>query len=267
MADLSTSATTEETTTTPAPGSPEYDAAMAAKFDKNQVGEGGTEETGPEAKEERPSWLPEQFKTPEDLAKSYAELRAKMDKGEKPDTAATNQAIEQATEKLEANGVDLQSMSDRFFANGERLEEADYAELEKHGFSRHIVDGYIQGQVAVRDNVRLAAFNLVGGEDAYGDMIGWAKENLSASQITAFNTAVDGPDADVRKLAIEGVKAQWKAAVGDTPMLINGGNEAASGTGFRSMAEVTAAMKDPRYKTDPAYRADISQRLANSTIM
>ena len=45
-------------------------------------------ETGPEAPQEeapqdnqpseRPEWLPEKFKTPEDLAKSYSELEKKL---------------------------------------------------------------------------------------------------------------------------------------------------------------------------------------------
>ncbi|MDQ2651568.1 MAG: hypothetical protein M3Z20_00875 [Chloroflexota bacterium] len=31
---------------------------------------------------------------------------------------------------------------------------------------------------------------------------------------------------------------------------------------FRSTAELTAAMRDPRYKNDPAYRDEVAQRLA-----
>ena len=36
------------------------------------------EDTAPETADTRPEWLPEKFKTPEDLAKSYAELEKKM---------------------------------------------------------------------------------------------------------------------------------------------------------------------------------------------
>ena len=37
-------------------------------------------------------------------------------------------------------------------------------------------------------------------------------------------------------------------------------------TGFRSQAELVEAMSDPRYETDPAYRADVIALLENSDI-
>ena len=35
---------------------------------------------------------------------------------------------------------------------------------------------------------------------------------------------------------------------------------------FRSQAEVVAAMQDPRYDNDPAYRQDVFQKLERSNI-
>jgi hypothetical protein len=40
----------------------------------------------------------------------------------------------------------------------------------------------------------------------------------------------------------------------------------AQGDVFRSNAELTTAMKDPRYATDPAYRNDVA-KLGRSNIM
>ena len=34
-----------------------------------------------------------------------------------------------------------------------------------------------------------------------------------------------------------------------------------------SLAQLTNAMADPKYKNDPAYRAQVTQRLNNSTIL
>jgi len=39
-----------------------------------------------------------------------------------------------------------------------------------------------------------------------------------------------------------------------------------SGNAYRSQAELVAAMGDPRYDTDPAYRADVVDRLEQSDI-
>jgi len=36
---------------------------------------------------------------------------------------------------------------------------------------------------------------------------------------------------------------------------------------FESLAQVTEAMKDSRYQTDPAYRASVAQMLGNSTVL
>jgi hypothetical protein len=37
--------------------------------------------------------------------------------------------------------------------------------------------------------------------------------------------------------------------------------------GFESVAQVVAAMSDPRYKIDPAYRAQVERKIANSTVI
>ncbi|CLP71539.1 Uncharacterised protein [Mycobacterium tuberculosis] len=66
-------------------------------------------------------------------------------------------------------------------------------------------------------------------------------------------------------MAILGLKARYDAANGSEPTLL-GGNAKASEDVFRSTAELTAAMKDPRYKKDPAYREDVKQKLARSNI-
>jgi hypothetical protein len=39
-----------------------------------------------------------------------------------------------------------------------------------------------------------------------------------------------------------------------------------SGDTFRSQAELVAAMSDPRYDRDPAYRADVADKLERSNI-
>ena len=44
------------------------------------------------------------------------------------------------------------------------------------------------------------------------------------------------------------------------------GKAAAPANGFRSQAEVVRAMQDPRYDRDPAYRAEVMQRLEQSDL-
>jgi hypothetical protein len=36
---------------------------------------------------------------------------------------------------------------------------------------------------------------------------------------------------------------------------------------YESLAQLTSAMSDPKYASDPAYRAKVAQRLTNSTVL
>ena len=49
--------------------------------------------------------------------------------------------------------------------------------------------------------------------------------------------------------------------------LFEGDSDVFSSDAFRSIAQVTQAMNDPRYEKDPAYRKDVTDRLAKSTIL
>ena len=46
----------------------------------------------------------------------------------------------------------------------------------------------------------------------------------------------------------------------------NGTKAAQTVDGFRSQAEVVAAMSDPRYERDPAYRQDLYDKLERSNV-
>ena len=60
----------------PQPETQEHVDAMVAKAENAQ--QEPQQENLDSAKDERPEWLPEKFKTPEDMAKSYTELERKM---------------------------------------------------------------------------------------------------------------------------------------------------------------------------------------------
>ena len=106
----------------------------------------------------------------------------------------------------------------------------------------------------------------------YADLMDFAVRNLPESEINAFNEQVqaqraDGSlDMDRAMFAIKGLKAQKEAVDGSTPQLITGGAGSASGNVFKSTAQVVAAMQDPRYENDPAYRQEVMDRLSVSDV-
>ena len=59
---------------------------------------------------------------------------------------------------------------------------------------------------------------------------------------------------------------QYSEAFGDDGELLTGNEPANTSNTFRSQAELVAAMSDPRYDNDPAYRDDVLNKLANSDL-
>lgn len=268
---MNTGAATPENTAAPAG----HDEAMLARFEKSEQQATGTGNDAPKPPtQDRPSWLPEKFKTPEDLARAYDELQRKLGQ-QPPKTEATTEAPktedapqatqESAKDALAASGLDYDAFS-REFAEAGTLSDDSYERLNKAGIPRDVVDAYIEGQRAVAAGVRNEVLATVGGEQTYTDMVQWAAANMSKAEIDAFNSVVDGRDKGQVMLAVQGLKARYEAANGSNPKLINGSTTGNSGAVFRSTAELTAAMRDPRYRTDSAYRADVEQRLSRSNI-
>ena len=98
-------------------------------------------------------------------------------------------------------------------------------------------------------------------------MMEWASSNLSEAEVNAYNSTVNGKDIEATKLAIAGLNARYKNAEGVEPNLAKGDRPSSSNAqGYRSWAEVTAAMSDPRYSKDTAYQADVQAKIKNSRL-
>jgi hypothetical protein len=218
--------------------------------------------------EDRPQWLPQKFKSAEDMAKAYAELESKLG-GNKP--AATPEATPEAKppENPEAalaeKGMKLDEFSQEFAKNGE-LSAESYEKLTKAGFDKGLVDQYIAGQQAVAAQFQDSIMSEVGGAEKYAEITTWAKANLSPSEIAAYNTAVSSGNADQAKLAAMGLSAKYTREVGSDPQRMLGGGKGGAVDVFESTAQLTEAMRDPKYKNDPAYRAKVQAKLSRSNV-
>ena len=171
-----------------------------------------------------------------------------------------------ADEALKGTGLELTAFETEFAETG-ALSPESYEKLSKAGIPKAMVDQYIAGQQAMATQYQAEAHAQVGGAESYTAMVGWAAANLSDADKAAFNNAVDQGGSNA-KLAIAGLNAQFKAAQGTNPTLLNGfaPSGASDVSGFRSTAELTTAMRDPRYAKDSAYRKDVEARLAASQL-
>jgi len=208
---------------------------------------------------ERPSWLPEKFENAEAMAKSYNEL-------EKQYSQVKNQTPqEQIQEANQATGVTLDNYFEEY-QNNQSLSEKSYSELEAQGLSRDLVDNYIEGQTALADTQMNQIYNITGNKDNYEEMISWASDNLSDSEVTAYNKLVETGTMEEAIMAATGLKARYDNAVGVTPNLIKGGVSETSNA-FQSTAEIIAAVNDPRYAVDTAYRQQVEDKIKRSNAL
>jgi len=224
----------------------------------------------PDEGAERPEWLPEKFKTPEDMAKSYAALEKKMSGGKEEATAEETPteipSKDDAKEVATNAGLDFDAMQVEYGSNGS-LSDETYEAINKSGIPRDVVDSYIAGQEALATSIRTEMFSTVGGEENYGSMMSWATNNLSSSEIDSYNNVMGSADQNQIQLAVRGLNAQYQSDTGSNPSLLSGDTPANVGSKFESVAQITAAMRDPKYKTDPAYRKTVEAKLARSSVI
>lgn len=223
---------------------------------------------------QRPAWLPEKFKSEEDFATAYAELEKKLGAPkaeetpkveEKPETEGEKPKVETEGEKPEPSKV-MSDLSSRFSENGAFTDE-DYALAEKtFGVDRTVVDQFAAGQKALADAAEARITDAAGGKESMQRMFAWASTSLTNAEIDQFNKSFENSDVNAAVIAMEQFKSKYEAANGRDPKLLSGKPAGVASDMFRSWAEVTEAMNDPRYGKDPAYSNDVQAKLIRSKI-
>lgn len=247
---------------------PAHIEAMVKKVDDANAAVTG--QTSAEVPTERPSWLPEKFGSVEDMAKAYAELEARQ--GGKREAAPVEAPAVQAdqaeaTKVLSDKGLDFGAFSNEFAESGE-LSEASYEKLAAAGLPRGMVDQYIAGQRALADHYTADVQSATGGAEGFAEMSRWAQANASKEELKAYNEAVDSGDVSRAKLAAAGLYQKFLAAGhGSEPSLLSGDGKAISLDQYESVAQLQKDMASSDYKTDPAFRKKVQDKLSRSSIL
>lgn len=220
--------------------------------------------------EERPDWLPEKFKSVEDMAKAYSALESKL--GQPQQEEETTEEVEVSGEEsasdvaqlLDDKGLDFDVFQQEYAENGGLSEDA-YEALQEAGFPRSMVDSWVAGQDALAAQMTEQMYEVAGGGEQYAQMVQWAADSLPESEVAAYNATMESGDPNMIRLAVQGLNARYRSEA--EPTLMQGGTGTVSSGGrFESTAELTAAMSDPRYAKDPAYRQSIADKLAKSSL-
>ena len=262
-------------------------------------------QVGEALENEQEQLLAGKYKDAADLEKAYIELQkklgedgseepAKVESKEEPSTdepqyyledgGVNYNAVNEAYgEKLgglfKDSNVDPWSISKHFHDNKGSITDDMYASLESAGLSRASIDSYLAGRAAEEgydvDEQEVPELNeseinsvrsIAGTEQDYNKLIQWAGSTLDQTTQQAFDSIVNSGDISMIKLAVTGLIAQYDNANGYEGRMLAGKSANSSGDVFRSQPELVAAMSDPRYDRDPAYRQDVIEKLDRSDI-
>ncbi len=226
------------------------------------------------------------FKSVEDLAASYKELEGKLGDFKQEESTEENTETEEESDSetnyeelygdgvysvLQEVGIDPEDISNRFMEEGS-LNDDDYAKLLEGGFSRTLVDTYLEGLRSTGNVMEIASQQIqgikdsVGGDESYSQMVNWALNNLPSAEVDAFNQLTETGSAPAIKLAVQGLYSQYNNAMGIEPNLVTGRSSQSGPAPYRSTAEVVTAMSDPRYGKDVTYTEDVQRRLGGSDV-
>ena len=171
------------------------------------------------------------FKDPQALEQAYVELQKKLGEPRDEVQSTEDESESTAPEQEEETSSDSE-------ADVETLSEAQAQEL----------------------------MDMVGGDKAYKSMLNWAGDNFSKEEVEMYDGVMESGNPSAIFFAVQALQARYNDAVGSDGQLLTGRGAQNTDDSFKSQAELVAAMSDPRYDRDPAYRQDLMRRLENSEV-
>ena len=253
---------------------PETEVLTAEEQDSLEVGE--------QLVAEQEQLLAGKYRSTEDLEAAYLSLQKKLGQEEdEVDYESTDEGYEEeegSDEEVsdEAPAVSLiNEASEEYWANEGTLSEETIERFSEMS-SQDLVNAYIEIQktnpqanpqgVEMSDAQVNSVMNAAGGEANYNRIVEWAASNLDNRSIDAFDSVVDSGNPAAINIAFAGLQSRYEEANGYEGRMLSGKAASSGGDLYRSQAELVAAMNDPRYDSDPAYRADVIEKLELSDL-
>ena len=253
---------------------PETEVLSAEEQDSLQVGE--------QLVAEQEGLLAGKYENAEQLEAAYLSLQKKLGQQEEEyDYEESDEGYaeeEESDEEVsdEAPAVSLiNEASEEYYANDGTLSEETIERFSEMS-STDLVNAYLEiqannpqppQQVVEMSEAQINSVqNAAGGEANYNRVVEWAASNLDNRSIDAFDNVVDSGNPAAINIAFAGLQSRYNEANGYEGRMLQGKAADSRGDVFRSQAELVAAMSDPRYDTDPAYRADVVEKLESSDL-
>ena len=237
------------------------------------------------------------FKSPQDLAKAYAELQRKMgqqsaaepqsESAAEPEAAGeSGYSADQASEVYGKEAVEL--LAEKGVNLAELMWNADQgADISQHydtlaetfKVPRQVVENYVSkaqsassdGEAGLSEADATELLQSVGGQESFDQLSGWAKSNLPEEELANYNAVVDSGNKEAISWALKAMQARQVAPESVVePQLYGGGAPTDTVVRFESQQQVLDAMNKRNdrgqrlYDVDEAYRNKVAMILHSS---
>jgi|TARA_R100001530_G_scaffold64158_1_gene46119 hypothetical protein len=196
------------------------------------------------------------FKNAEDLEKAYTELSKKLGTNEKNTDTKTSP---EESQTLDSNV--FSKATSEWETTGQITQET-LTSLTEAGIPEEVVNQYIANANAQEELKRADILESIGGQNEFDKMSNWAQNNLPKDEIEGFNNVISTGDIGQIKLVLGALRSRMGAKTFIQP----DGNSTSQGDrgAFKSKAEMTTAVNDPRYSKDTAYRNEVARKIMMS---
>ena len=246
--------------------------------------------------EDNPTLLAGKYKSPEDLERAYKELETKLGQQQSQPERQESQADvyteeaakglygEEAVNQLAERGLSMAELMRTADSGGDISEHFDVL-AEAFRVPRQVVENYVSQAGAIQagaqaesvasgltetDTAELKA--MVGGEDKFNELSGWAAKNLTKDALAEYNEAVDSGNKMAIKWALRTLQSKYQAPDAVVEPKLYGGGDAPGPQVFESQQQLMDAMNKRNergqimYEVDEAYRQKVIDILAKSPI-
>jgi hypothetical protein len=252
------------------------DAEVLTEEEQNSL------EVGEELVAQQEQLLAGKYKNAEELESAYLSLQKKLGQEEEVDYEESDEGYAEEEEGSDEEVFDeapavslINEASDEYYANDGQLSEETISRFSEMS-SQDLVNAYLEIQannpqaqtqaVEMSEAQVNSVQNAAGGEANYNRVVEWAASNLPDAQIDAFDSVVDSGNPAAIGIAFQGLQSRYDESNGYEGRMLQGKPASNKNDIFRSQAELVAAMGDPRYENDPAYRADLIEKLNQSDL-
>ena len=239
--------------------------------EENGPGELNAEEqdslqVGEELEAQHEQMLAGKYKNAEELESAYLELQKKLgaDDDESEDEVEEQEGEETDTDLFDRlwEGELNDEFSDDLLDELSNADPTDLAQM--HLDYRRQMEANASEPMTEETATQLKG--MVGGDQEYTNLLGWAKDNFTDQEIDMYDAIMDSGNTEAAFFAVQALALRYQDSIGTEGELIQGRAATDSADGFRSQAELVNAMNDPRYERDAAYRNDIMRKLELSDI-